>query len=172
MIYFKIRILGIRLLRTANGPRWSRRHYGSTQRAFRCLLGKVALFPTSFYSTSLPRETIFCRYRQIIIIFSWFSFEHPGCASWAEEKFLLTTRRIFFSTMITTCSHTQYLLTIPLKSASGVNILENTLPWGGGISADVIWGKNLKRQREKGGKCKKKVRKWKENEKRGSKRVK
>jgi hypothetical protein len=24
---------------------------------------------------------------------------------------------------------------------------------GGGISADVIWGKNMKRPREKGGKC-------------------
>jgi hypothetical protein len=47
-------------------------------------------------------------------------------------------------------------------------------PPRGGISADVIWGKNIKRQREKGGKCKRKRktgeekgRKVKENEKRG-----
>jgi hypothetical protein len=49
----------------------------------------------------------------------------------------------------------------------------------GGISADVIWGKNMKRQREKRGKCKRKRKKGKEkgrkreeNEKRGNKRVK
>jgi hypothetical protein len=54
------------------------------------------------------------------------------------------------------------------------------IPRGEGkISANVIWGKNMKRQREKGGKCKtkrkkreKKGRKGNENEKRGSKRVK
>ncbi len=60
-------------------------------------------------------------------------------------------------------------------------------PWGGGISADVIWGKKyekVKRKRgenvkekgrkgkEKGRKGKEKGRKGKENEKRGSKRVK
>jgi hypothetical protein len=52
-------------------------------------------------------------------------------------------------------------------------------PLGGEISADVIWGKNMKRRREKRGKCKRKgrkrkekARKGKENEKRGSKRVK
>ncbi len=62
---------------------------------------------------------------------------------------------------------------------SGAYILENTPPRGGEISADVIWGKNMKRQKEKGGKSKRKGRKWedkgkkgKENEKRGSKRVK
>jgi hypothetical protein len=63
---------------------------------------------------------------------------------------------------------------------SGVYILENTPPWGGGISADVIWGKKyekVKRKRgenlkEKGRKGKEKGRKGKENEKRGSKRVK
>ncbi len=50
---------------------------------------------------------------------------------------------------------------------------------GGGITGDVIWGKNMKRPREKCGKCrrkrkkgKEKGRKGKENEKRGSKRVK
>jgi hypothetical protein len=31
--------------------------------------------------------------------------------------------------------------------------------WGRGISADVIWGKNMKRRREKGGKCKRKRKK-------------
>jgi hypothetical protein len=30
---------------------------------------------------------------------------------------------------------------------------------GGGISAYVIWGKNMKRRREKGGKCKRKRKK-------------
>jgi hypothetical protein len=60
--------------------------------------------------------------------------------------------------------------------------MENTLPRGGGgegITANVIWGKNMKRQRKKGGKCKRKRRmgkekgrKGKENEKRGNKRVK
>ncbi len=62
---------------------------------------------------------------------------------------------------------------------SGVYILENTPPWGGEISADVIWGKNMKRRREKEGKCKRKRKKGKRkrkkgerNEKRGSKRVK
>jgi hypothetical protein len=66
---------------------------------------------------------------------------------------------------------------------AGAYILENTPPLGGGISADVIWGKKYERQREKGGKCKRKRKKGerkgkekgrmgKENEKRGSKRVK
>jgi hypothetical protein len=32
-------------------------------------------------------------------------------------------------------------------------------PRGGGISADVIWGKNMKRVRKKGGKCKRKMKK-------------
>ncbi len=58
--------------------------------------------------------------------------------------------------------------------------MENTLPPGGrGISADVIWGKNMKRQREKGENVKEKGenvkekgRKGKENEKRRSKGVK
>jgi hypothetical protein len=52
------------------------------------------------------------------------------------------------------------ILLISLKAAiAGVYILENTSlpPWGGEkISADVIWGKNMKREREKGGKCKRK----------------
>jgi hypothetical protein len=43
--------------------------------------------------------------------------------------------------------------------------LENT-PGGGGISANVIWGKNMKRVREKGGKCK---RKWKKEERKRKK---
>jgi hypothetical protein len=56
--------------------------------------------------------------------------------------------------------------------------LENT-PHRGKISADVIWGKNMKRRREKGENIKEKGRKekekggkGKENEKKGSKRVK
>jgi hypothetical protein len=67
-----------------------------------------------------------------------------------------------------------------LQVPAGVYILENTSPpWGRGkISADVIWGKNIIRVREKGGKCKRKrkkeerKRKGKENEKRGRKGVK
>jgi hypothetical protein len=39
----------------------------------------------------------------------------------------------------------------------------------GGISADVIWGKNIGRRREKGENVKEKGRKGKENEKSGSK---
>ncbi len=39
----------------------------------------------------------------------------------------------------------------------------------GGKSADVIWGKNMERRREKGENVKEKGRKGKENEKRGSK---
>jgi hypothetical protein len=45
-------------------------------------------------------------------------------------------------------------------SSAGVYILE--IPpslGGGGISADVIWGKNMKCRREKGGKCKRKKKK-------------
>jgi hypothetical protein len=50
--------------------------------------------------------------------------------------------------------------------------LENTpSPLGWGISADVIWGKNMKRRREKRENIKEKGRKGKD-EKRGSKRVK
>jgi hypothetical protein len=45
--------------------------------------------------------------------------------------------------------------------------LENT-PLGGGISADVIWGKNMKRRREKRGKCKK--RKKEEKRKKGERK--
>ncbi len=58
-------------------------------------------------------------------------------------------------------------------------ILENTHPWGGGISADVIWRKNMKDKekkgenaKDKGRKGKEKGRKGKENEKRKSKRTK
>jgi hypothetical protein len=40
-------------------------------------------------------------------------------------------------------------------------------PWRRGISADVIWGKNMKRRREKEGKCKRKGRKGKEKGRRG-----
>jgi hypothetical protein len=39
--------------------------------------------------------------------------------------------------------------------------LENTPPPGGGISADVIGGKNMKRQRKKGENVKEKGRKGK-----------
>ncbi len=52
-------------------------------------------------------------------------------------------------------------------------------PSPGGISADVIWGENMKRGREKQGnvkekgrKGKEKGRKGKENEKKGSKKIK
>jgi hypothetical protein len=38
-------------------------------------------------------------------------------------------------------------------------ILENTSSPRGGILAEVIWGKNVIRRREKGGKCKTKSRK-------------
>jgi hypothetical protein len=41
---------------------------------------------------------------------------------------------------------------------SRVYILENTPP-PGEISVNVIWGENMKRGREKGGKCKRKVKK-------------
>jgi hypothetical protein len=44
--------------------------------------------------------------------------------------------------------------------------LENT-PTPGGISADVIWGKNMKRRREKGVRCKRKGRKRKEKGRKG-----
>jgi hypothetical protein len=40
-----------------------------------------------------------------------------------------------------------------------MSLLLSTLE--GGISADVIWGKNMKRGREKGGKCERKIRKGK-----------
>jgi hypothetical protein len=53
--------------------------------------------------------------------------------------------------------------------------LENTFPpWGEGkISADVIWGEqNCENDEKKGEIVKEKGRKEKENEKRGSKRVK
>jgi hypothetical protein len=58
---------------------------------------------------------------------------------------------------------------------SGVYILENTFPLGGEgkISADVIWGeKNCENDEKKGENVKQKGRQEKENEKRGSKRVK
>ncbi len=58
---------------------------------------------------------------------------------------------------------------------AGAYILENTTPPppGGEISADVIWGEKYeKAKRKKGGKCKRKGRKGKENEKRGSKSIK
>jgi hypothetical protein len=67
--------------------------------------------------------------------------------------------------------------------ARGVYILENTTsppppPWGV-ISADIIWGKNMTRGREKGGKCKGKQKKRERKRKKegkketmGSKRVK
>jgi hypothetical protein len=45
-------------------------------------------------------------------------------------------------------------------------------PREGKMSNDVIWGKNIKRGREKGENVKEKGRKGKEKEKRGSKRVK
>ncbi len=62
----------------------------------------------------------------------------------------------------------------------GLYIGKYPLPLGGGkISADIIWGKNMKWQKEKGRNLKEKGRKGKEkgrkrkgNKKRGSKRVK
>jgi hypothetical protein len=54
---------------------------------------------------------------------------------------------------------------------AGVYIWENT-PSPREIPADAIWGKNMKRQRKKGENVKDTGRKGKENEKRGSKRVK
>jgi hypothetical protein len=67
-----------------------------------------------------------------------------------------------------------------INEQAGVYILENTLPPGGGKYQPMSFGgKNMKRRREKGGKCKRKRnkgkrkrKKGKENEKRGSKRVK
>jgi hypothetical protein len=45
----------------------------------------------------------------------------------------------------------QFGVTPGIGVLSGVYILENTLsPLGAGISANVIWGKNMKRQREEG----------------------
>jgi hypothetical protein len=62
---------------------------------------------------------------------------------------------------------------LPSVLPAGVYILETT-PMGGGLSADVIWGKNMKGKekkgdnvKEKGRKRKEKRRKGKENEKRG-----
>ncbi len=44
-------------------------------------------------------------------------------------------------------------------------------PWGRGkISADVIWGKNMKRGREKGGKCKRKRKKEERKRKKGERK--
>jgi hypothetical protein len=46
--------------------------------------------------------------------------------------------------------------------------LENTPPpRGEKISANVIWGKNMKRGRDKGGKCKRKRKKGERNRKKG-----
>jgi hypothetical protein len=46
-------------------------------------------------------------------------------------------------------------------SLSGVYKLDSPppLPGGEGISADIIWGKNMKRGKEKGRKCKRKRKK-------------
>jgi hypothetical protein len=55
---------------------------------------------------------------------------------------------------------------------TGAYILENTPPLGGGggIPADVIWGKNMKRRREKGGKCKRKRKKRERKRKKGERK--
>ncbi len=45
-----------------------------------------------------------------------------------------------------------------MNEKAGVYLMENTPPWGE-ISADVIWGKNIKRGRERGGKCRRKRKK-------------
>jgi hypothetical protein len=58
-----------------------------------------------------------------------------------------------------------------IKDCTGVHILENTyLPGGGGISAGVIWRKNMKRGREKGGKCKRNRKKGKKKGRKGKKK--
>ncbi len=44
-------------------------------------------------------------------------------------------------------------------------------PPGGGISADVIWGKNMKRGREKGGKCNRKRKKGERKRKKGERKL-
>jgi hypothetical protein len=54
---------------------------------------------------------------------------------------------------------------------SGVYILENAPSfWGGGITGNVIWGKNMKRGREKGGKCNTKRKKGERQGKRRKKK--
>jgi hypothetical protein len=49
-----------------------------------------------------------------------------------------------------------------------VYILKNT-PLGG-ISADIIWGKNMTRRKEKGGKCKRKRKKGERKRKKGERK--
>jgi hypothetical protein len=58
-------------------------------------------------------------------------------------------------------------LVITLLSAAirGLYIRKYFPPGGGGISADVIWGKNMKRRRENGGKCKRKRKKGERKQK-------
>jgi hypothetical protein len=57
-----------------------------------------------------------------------------------------------------------------VEVVAGVYILENTPPPRGGISANVIWGKNMKRVREKGGKCKRKRKKEERKRKKGERK--
>ncbi len=89
----------------------------------------------------------------------------------------------YISRHVSRCFFIGYVMkkTNPLKSNPGVYIMENTPPprGGGKYQPMSFGGKNMKRRREKGGKCKEKGRKGKEkgrkrkeNEKRGSKRVK
>ncbi len=52
---------------------------------------------------------------------------------------------------------------------TGVYILENTPPPGGEYQPMSFGGKNMKRVREKGGKCKKKEERGKKKEERGKK---
>jgi hypothetical protein len=47
------------------------------------------------------------------------------------------------------------------------SILENSTLPGQGISADVIWGKKMKRGREKAGKCKRERKKRERKRKKG-----
>jgi hypothetical protein len=49
--------------------------------------------------------------------------------------------------------------------------MENTPPRGGGISADIIWGKNMKRPREKGGKCGRKGKKGERKRNKGERKL-
>jgi hypothetical protein len=46
-------------------------------------------------------------------------------------------------------------------------MLKNTSRLGGGTSTNIIWGETMKREREKGGKCKRKRKKVEHKEKNG-----
>jgi hypothetical protein len=60
-----------------------------------------------------------------------------------------------------------------LLSRTGVYIMENTPPWGGGgnISRCHLGEKNMKRPREKGGKCGRKRKKGERKRKKGERKL-